>query len=134
MQVNKAVFFSVLIIVAAFVPLFTMQGVEGAIFGPMARTYAYALAGALIATFTVTPVLASLLLPEHVKETETFVVRWLHRLIQSRAAVRAGPPRSRRSASELRFSPWRRSSASRLGSEFLPHWTKAIFGFAPSCR
>jgi hypothetical protein len=38
-----------------FVPLFTMQGVEGQIFGPMARTYGYALAGALIATFTVTP-------------------------------------------------------------------------------
>ena len=46
----------------------------------MARTYAYALAGALIATFTVTPVIASLLLPEHVKGAETFVVRVLHRL------------------------------------------------------
>ena len=63
--------FSAAITVAAFVPLFTMQGVEGQIFGPMARTYGYALAGALIATFTVTPVLASLLLPEHVKEVET---------------------------------------------------------------
>ena len=51
------------IIVAAFIPLFSMQGVEGQIFGPMARTYAYALVGALIATFTVTPCLASLLLP-----------------------------------------------------------------------
>ncbi len=78
LQVNKAVFFSVVIIVAAFVPLFTMQGVEGAIFGPMARTYAYALTGALIATFTVTPVLASLLLPKQVKEVETFVVHGLH--------------------------------------------------------
>ena len=57
-----------------------MQGVEGQIFGPMARTYAYALAGALIATFTVTPVLASLLLPEHVKETETLSSARLHRL------------------------------------------------------
>jgi cobalt-zinc-cadmium resistance protein CzcA len=78
LQVNKAVFFSVVIIVAAFVPLFTMQGVEGAIFGPMARTYAYALTGALIATFTVTPVLASFLLPRQVKEVETFLVHWLH--------------------------------------------------------
>ena len=78
LQVNKAVFFSVVIIVAAFVPLFTMQGVEGAIFGPMARTYAYALTGALIATFTITPVLASLLLPKQVKEVETFVVHGLH--------------------------------------------------------
>ena len=65
-QVDRAVFFAALIVVAAFVPLFTMQGVEGAIFGPMARTYGYALAGALIATFTVTPTLASLLLPERV--------------------------------------------------------------------
>ncbi len=80
LQVDKAVFFSALITVAAFVPLFTMQGVEGAIFGPMARTYGYALAGALIATFTVTPVLASFLLPDHLKETETIVVRLLHRL------------------------------------------------------
>lgn len=79
-QVDRAVFFAALIVVAAFVPLFTMQGVEGAIFGPMARTYGYALAGALIATFTVTPTLASLLLPEHVAETETLIVRALHRV------------------------------------------------------
>src|SRR6266581_1027834 len=76
-EVDKAIFFSVVITIAAFLPLFTMQGVEGQIFGPMARTYAYALLGAVIATFTVTPVLASLLLPEHVNEVETFVVRWL---------------------------------------------------------
>src|SRR5262249_3953106 len=55
LQVDKAVFFSAAITVAAFVPLFTMQGVEGKIFNPMARTYGYALAGALIATFTITP-------------------------------------------------------------------------------
>ena len=80
MQVDKAVLFSALITVAGFVPLFTMQGVEGQIFGPMARTYGYALAGALIATFTITPVIASILLPEHVKEAETIVVRVLHRI------------------------------------------------------
>jgi heavy metal efflux system protein len=45
LQVDKAVLFSALITVAGFVPLFTMQGVEGQIFGPMARTYGYALAG-----------------------------------------------------------------------------------------
>jgi cobalt-zinc-cadmium resistance protein CzcA len=80
LQVDNAVFFSALITVAGFVPLFTMQGVEGQIFGPMARTYGYALAGALIATFTVTPVLASFFLPEHVEETETIIVRLLHRV------------------------------------------------------
>ena len=57
LQVDKAIFFSAAITVAAFVPLFTMQGVEGQIFNPMARTYGLALAGALLSTFTITPVL-----------------------------------------------------------------------------
>jgi heavy metal efflux system protein len=82
LQVNKAILFSTAITLAAFVPLFTMQGVEGQIFSPMARTYAYALAGALLGTFTVTPVLTSLLLPEHVRETETIVVRWLRAIYE----------------------------------------------------
>jgi len=77
LQVDMAIFFSALITVAAFVPLFTMQGVEGQIFSPMARTYGLALVGALLSTFTITPVLASFLLPEHVEETETLVVRAL---------------------------------------------------------
>ncbi len=80
LQVDKAVFFSTAVTVAAFVPLFTMQGVEGQIFNPMARTYGYALFGALLATFTVTPVLASYLLPEHIEETETLFVRTLRRV------------------------------------------------------
>jgi cobalt-zinc-cadmium resistance protein CzcA len=78
LQVDKAILFSTAITIAAFGPLFTMQGVEGQIFGPMARTYGYALAGALIATFTVSPVLSSFLLPDRLKETETFIVRGLH--------------------------------------------------------
>src|SRR6202047_778811 len=80
LQVDRAVLFSTVIIVAAFIPLFTMQGVEGQIFGPMARTYAYALIGALAATFTVTPCLASLLLSENLSEVETIVVRSLRRV------------------------------------------------------
>jgi len=80
LQVDKAVFFSAAITLAAFVPLFTMQGVEGQIFGPMARTYGYALLGALIATFTITPVLCTYLLPKHIEEKETWLVRGLHRI------------------------------------------------------
>jgi heavy metal efflux system protein len=80
LQVDRAIFFSTLITVAAFVPLFTMQGVEGQIFSPMARTYGLALIGALLSTFTVTPVLTSLLLPERVDEAETVVVRALRRI------------------------------------------------------
>ena len=73
-----------------------MQGVEGQIFGPMARTYAYALIGAVIATFTVTPVMASILLPEKVQEVETFLVRRLRddlsaTCCRSPCAMRASP-------------------------------------------
>lgn len=77
--VNRSILFATGIIIAGFIPLFTMSGVEGHIFGPMAKTYAYAIAGGLLATFTVTPALSALLLPEHVQETETWLVRTLHR-------------------------------------------------------
>jgi len=119
LQVDKAVFFTAAITVTAFVPLFTMQGVEGQIFGPMARTYGYALAGALLATFTVTPVLASLLLPQHIQETETVIVRTLRRgytpvlrwaLSNLTIAVIIG----------VVFLAVSALAASRLGSEFLP--------------
>ncbi len=120
MQVDRAVLFSVLIIVAAFVPLFTMQGVEGAIFGPMARTYAYALSGALIATFTVTPVLASIFLPERVEESETFIVRWLHRGYD-RALHFALAHRPVVIGAGLVFLAVGAFCWTGLGSEFLPH-------------
>ena len=76
-EVTKAIFFSATIIIAGFLPLFTLSGVEGHIFGPMAKTYAYALMGGLLATFTVTPALSALLLPAKVSETETIIVRGL---------------------------------------------------------
>src|ERR1700730_14447366 len=79
-EVNQAIFFSAAIIIAGFVPLFTMSGVEGHIFAPMAKTYAYAIAGGLIATFTLSPALSAILLPERVSEVETFLMRGLHRV------------------------------------------------------
>ena len=79
-DVSRSIFFAAAIIIAAFLPLFTLSGVEGNIFGPMARTYAYALAGGLIATFTVTPALSAIILPAHVQETETWIVRTVHHL------------------------------------------------------
>src|SRR5882757_2933591 len=79
-DVSRSIFFAAAIIIAAFLPLFTLSGVEGNIFGPMARTYAYALAGGLLATFTVTPALSALILPAHMHETETWIMAFLHRL------------------------------------------------------
>src|ERR1700742_1546223 len=79
-DVSRSIFFAAAIIIAAFLPLFTLSGVEGNIFSPMARTYAYALAGGLLATFTITPALSAIILPAQVKETETFIMRLLHRI------------------------------------------------------
>src|SRR5262249_19743299 len=61
-QVSRSIFFAAAIIIAGFVPLFTLSGVEGHIFGPMSKTYAFAIAGGLLATFTVSPALSSLML------------------------------------------------------------------------
>jgi cobalt-zinc-cadmium resistance protein CzcA len=130
-EVDKAILFSVIITIAAFLPLFTMQGVEGQIFGPMSRTYAYALLGAVIATFTVTPVLASLLLPEHVNEVETFVVRWI-RTAYTRALSRAVRHYRVAAAVALVFLALAVGLAIRLGNEFLPKleegnmWIRAL--------
>ncbi len=79
-EVNRSIFFSATIIIAGFIPLFTLSGVEGHIFGPMASTYAYAIIGGLVATFTIAPALSSLLLPAHVAETETIAVEWMRRI------------------------------------------------------
>jgi cobalt-zinc-cadmium resistance protein CzcA len=119
LQVDRAVFFSTAIIVAAFIPLFTMQGVEGQIFGPMARTYAYALVGALLATFTVTPCLASLLVADHISEVETIVVRSLRRVYTPvlRWSLNNRPATITIGLVFLGISGF---LGSRLGSEFLP--------------
>lgn len=118
-QVDRAVLFSSAITVAAFIPLFTMQGVEGQIFNPMARTYAYALLGALFATFTVTPVLALLLLPKHIEETETVLVRAIRR-IYSPVLRWALDKRKTTVALGLIFLLIAALLFPRIGTEFLP--------------
>src|SRR6476661_2728796 len=86
-DVSRSIFFAAAIIIAAFLPLFTLSGVEGNIFGPMARTYAYALAGGMLATFTITPALSAIILPAHVQETETLIMRVMHRAYMPMLAI-----------------------------------------------
>lgn len=118
-QVDRAILFSTAITVAAFIPLFTMQGVEGQIFGPMARTYGYALAGALLATFTVTPVLASLLLPQQVQERETLLVEKLRAFYRPILHWALGHVRATVLLGAL-FLVLSVALFARTGSEFLP--------------
>src|SRR5215831_7750956 len=118
-EVTQAIFFSATIIIAGFLPLFTLSGVEGHIFGPMAKTYAYALSGGLLATFTVSPALAAVLLPERVSETETLIVRALRRLYRRIIAVVLAH-RGLTLATGLALLACAGLVASTVGLEFLP--------------
>ncbi|MFI4889287.1 MAG: efflux RND transporter permease subunit [Steroidobacterales bacterium] len=81
-EVSQSIFFAAAIIIAGFVPLFTLSGIEGHIFGPMAKTYAYAIAGGLIATFTIAPALSLIFFPNDIKEQETLIVRGMRRIYE----------------------------------------------------
>src|SRR6202142_566003 len=76
-EVATPMTFSTLIIGAAFLPLFTMTGVSGVIFAPMARTYAFAIGGAICLALTLTPVLASKFVPAQSEEKESVIMRAL---------------------------------------------------------
>ncbi len=76
-EIRKALLFSTLIMVCAFLPLFTMRGPEGQIFGPMADTYAFALGGALLLALTVSPVLCLLFFKNLQPSRDNWLVRFL---------------------------------------------------------
>lgn len=76
-EIQRALFFSTIIMVCAMLPLFTMRGPEGQLFRPMAETYAFAIGGALILAMTIAPVLC-LLMFKHLKPSaDNFMVRHL---------------------------------------------------------
>lgn len=119
-EVSRGIFFAAAIIIASFLPLFTLTGVEGHIFGPMAKTYAYAITGGLIATFTVAPVLATMLLPDKLSEVETWIVARLRRLYEPAAAFALGN-RILAIGGVLLLLGGAMVGVRSLGIEFLPH-------------
>lgn len=74
-EVARPVFFGVMIITMVYLPVLTLEGVEGKMFKPMALTVMFALLGSLILAMTLMPALSSYLLPGKVKEQETFLIR-----------------------------------------------------------
>src|SRR5579872_3070396 len=79
-EAAKPVLFSTLIILVAFIPLFTMKGVPGRIFAPMSLTYGYALSGALLFALLFAPVLASYRRSVNTGHTaDPKLMRWLKR-------------------------------------------------------
>jgi cobalt-zinc-cadmium resistance protein CzcA len=79
-EVRKPTMFGELIIMIVFLPILTLEGVEGKMFRPMALTMVFALAGSLILSLTLMPVLASLFLPRRIEQRESWLVRVAHRL------------------------------------------------------
>jgi cobalt-zinc-cadmium resistance protein CzcA len=75
----RPVLFSVLVIIVALIPLFTMEGVPGKIFGPMSLTYGFALTGATVFAIFFAPVLSSFRKPASGAKEDTALVRWLGR-------------------------------------------------------
>jgi cobalt-zinc-cadmium resistance protein CzcA len=79
-EVATPMAFAATIIAAAFIPLFTMTGVAGVIFAPLATTYAFAIGGAMLMALMLTPVLASKLIPAQSAEKDNLVMRTMYRI------------------------------------------------------
>jgi cobalt-zinc-cadmium resistance protein CzcA len=79
-EVRKPTMFGELIIMIVYLPILTLEGVEGKLFRPMALTVIFALAGSMVLSLTLMPVLASLLLPKRIEEREPLLIRFLKRL------------------------------------------------------
>lgn len=111
--------FATLIIAVSFLPLVTLQGAAGVIFAPMAYTYAFAIFGALILAFFISPACSFKWLPLQKEEKESFVMRLLHRLYQPLIHVATHHPKKALLAFVLPVS-LALVLFTRLGSEFMP--------------
>ena len=79
-EVQRPVFYAIAIIITAYLPIFTLQRVEGRLFKPMAWTVAFALLGALLFSMLVAPVLSDLLFPKGAREWHNPVMEFLKRM------------------------------------------------------
>jgi heavy metal efflux system protein len=132
LEVESPIFFSLLIIISAYIPLFTLERVERRLFTPMAYTVCYALIGSLLLALTLIPVLATYLFRHGAKSWDNPVLRWVYNAyervlnvtVKRAALVVAAGGAVVLGAFVL---------ASSLGSEFLPQldegtlWVRANF-------
>ncbi|MGE3809458.1 MAG: efflux RND transporter permease subunit, partial [Gemmataceae bacterium] len=130
-EVARPVFFAVLIIILVYLPLLTLEGVEGKMFRPMALTVVFALVGSLILSLTLMPVLAALLFRGKIQEKEPRLVHWLkerYRPILSKAMGRPGLVGMMAAgvfAASLFLVPF-------MGSEFIPRLDEGTFAIQAS--
>ena len=121
-EVQRPVFYAIAIIITAYLPIFTLQAVEGRLFKPMAWTVAFALAGALLFSMVLAPVLASFLYPNGTTEWENPLLRWLTGRYRSAAewAIDHKWAPIGTAGGLLLLSVFLMESGV-IGSEFLPH-------------
>lgn len=79
-EVRRPTLFGELIIMIVYLPILTLEGIEGKLFRPMALTVIFALMGSMVLSLTLMPVLASLLLPRRIEEREPWLMRLAHRI------------------------------------------------------
>lgn len=76
-EVRKPTLFGELIILIVYLPILTLEGIEGKLFRPMALTIIFALAGSMVLSLTLMPALASLVLPRKISEQEPLLIRMI---------------------------------------------------------
>jgi cobalt-zinc-cadmium resistance protein CzcA len=121
-EVQRPVFYAIGIIITAYLPIFTLESVEGRLFKPMAWTVAFALLGALIFSMVMAPVLSSFMFRKQTREWHNPVLGLLTRIYRASVqwAVNHRWPVFAVALASLAVSAWLGSSGV-IGSEFLPH-------------
>ena len=121
-EVQRPVFYAIAIIITAYVPIFTLTGVEGRLFRPMAWTVAFALLGALLFSMLVAPVLASFFYPRGTREWHNPVMTWLTAMYRKalRIAIRLRWVTVAGGVASLLLAVYL-TVGGVIGSEFLPH-------------
>ena len=132
LEVERPIFFSLIIIVSAYIPLFTLERVERRLFTPMAFTVCFALFGSMLLALTLIPVLATYLFRHAPKSWENPIVRWLHHRYAGMLEATIDHP-WRVVAGAAGVVAASMLVASLLGTEFLPQldegvlWIRANF-------
>src|SRR5215831_15854091 len=119
-EVQRPVFYSIPIIIVAYLPIFTLQAVEGRLFKPMAWTVAFALTGAMLFSIIVGPVLASLVFPNGAREWHNPLMQWLTRGYARALAISIRWRWATIGAALVTLAATYGLSRT-IGSEFLPH-------------
>lgn len=121
-EVQRPVFYAIGIIITAYLPIFTLQSVEGRLFKPMAWTVAFALLGAILFSMLIAPVLASLFFPRGTKEWHNPIMVWItagyRKLVHIAIRVRYLTVAGALAGLAIAIYLW---IGGVIGSEFLPH-------------